>query len=559
MYRPWLAHYPKGVPAEIDLGRYVSLVDLLDKAFAHFADRVACTASGTEITYAALDRHASHFAAWLQSLDLPAGSRVALMMPNVPAYLACLVGTLRAGHAAVNVNPSYQAGELQRQLQDSGAAVIVVVENFAHTLQAVPDRAGLRHIVIAAAGDLHGPLKGSVMDLAVRHVKRAVPDYDLPGATRLRAALTAGARHSFEPPALNMDTLAVLQYTGGTTGTPKGAMLTHRNLAANILQTEAIAWPAVHDVAGQLTVISALPLYHVFAMTVCGLYGMHAGMNNLLIADPRDTTALVAAWRKTPVHVFPGVNTLFNALARNTEFATLDFSSLRLTFGGGMAVQRAVAQRWEALTGRPVIEGYGLSETAPVASVNPTNSTGYTGTIGLPVPSTDIAILDEAGLGLPTGEAGEVCIRGPQVMAGYWQRPDDTRAVMTEDGFFRSGDIGVMDEQGYTRIVDRKKDMINVAGFNVYPNEVEDVIASHPGVLEVAVVGSADEYSGECVKVFIVRRDPDLQAAQLRAWCRDKLAGYKRPRQIEFVDALPKSSVGKVLRRELRSAGGPAA
>jgi long-chain acyl-CoA synthetase len=557
MDRPWLAEYPAGVPAEVSVDAYVSLVDLLDRACERYASRIACTAMGADMRYETLDRHARCFAGWLQSLGLEWGSRVALMMPNVPAYLVCMLGTLRAGHVLVNVNPLYKPAELQCQLLDSGARVIVVLENFAHTLQAVPQLAGVQHVVVAAVGDLLGGMKEPVVNAVARHVKKVVPPWRIEGAVRLPRALALGARNGFEAPVLSMDDLAALQYTGGTTGTPKGAMLTHRNLAINVLQTEAVAWPALHDVPGQLTIISALPLYHVFAMTVCGLYGMHAGMRNLLVLNPRDQPSLVKAWRAVPVNIFPGVNTLFNALANNSAFAALDFSALRLTFGGGMAVQRAVAERWRAMTGRPVIEGYGLSETSPVATVNPTNTLSYSGTIGLPVPSTDVAILDDAGNRLAEGERGEVCIKGPQVMRGYWQRPEETRLVMTADGYFRSGDIGTMDRHGYIRIVDRKKDMITVSGFKVYPNEVEDVIAAHPGVLEVAAVGIDDERSGEIVKVFIVARDQTLSEADVLAWCRDKLTGYKRPRSVEFRTELPKSNVGKILRRELRQARAP--
>jgi long-chain acyl-CoA synthetase len=554
MHRPWLAEYPAGVPAEVSVDGYVSLVDLLDRACERYASRIACTAMGTDITYETLDRHARHFAAWLQSLEMEPGSRVALMLPNVPAYLVCMLGTLRAGHVLVNVNPLYKPAELERQLSDSGARVVVVLENFAHTLQAVPGPARPAHVVVTALGDLLGGMKQPVVNLVARHVKKAVPAWRIDGALRLARVLALGARRRFDAPVLSMDDLAALQYTGGTTGTPKGAMLTHRNLAVNVLQTEAVAWPALHDVVGQLTIISALPLYHVFAMTVCGLYGMHAGMRNLLILNPRDQPSLVKAWRAVPVHIFPGVNTLFNALANHAGFAALDFSELRLTFGGGMAVQGAVADRWRTLTGRPIIEGYGLSETAPVATVNPTNTLAFSGTIGLPVPSTDVAILDDAGDPVPEGERGEVCIRGPQVMRGYWQRPEETRQVMTADGYFRTGDIGTMDARGYIRIVDRKKDMITVSGFKVYPNEVEDVIAAHPGVLEVAAIGIGDERSGEIVKAFVVPRDPGLSEADVVAWCREKLTGYKCPRMVEFRAELPKSNVGKILRRELRDA-----
>nr|WP_173678804.1 AMP-binding protein [Bordetella ansorpii] len=553
MSRPWLAHYPEGVSAEVSLKGYTSLTDLLDQACRRHADRIACTSMGSDIRYAEIDTHARALAAWLQSLGLGRGARIALMMPNVPAYLVAMLGALRAGMVVVNVNPLYKPDELGHQLRDSGAEVIVIFENFAHTLQNVRDRGALRHVVIAAPGDLLGGLKAPLINFAARYVKRLIPAWHIDGAVRLPQVLVDGGRETYTPVTLGMSDLAVLQYTGGTTGTPKGAMLSHGNLVSNVLQVQEVARPALGDLSGPpLTIISALPLYHVFAMMLCGLYGMHAGMRNLLIINPRDQPALIQAWRKVPVNVFPGVNTLFNALANNPEFAKLDFSGLRLTLGGGMAVQPSVAERWLKLTGRPLIEGYGLSETSPVATVNRTDATEYTGSIGLPLPSTDVAILDEAGAELPLGERGEVCIRGPQVMLGYWQKPEETRAVMTQDGYFRTGDIGIMDSAGYTRIVDRKKDMISVSGFKVYPNEVEAVLSSHPGVLECAVVGIPDGHSGESVKAFVVRRDASLTEEALLQWCQDKLTGYKRPRHVEFRNELPKTNVGKILRRELR-------
>ncbi|MFY3707441.1 AMP-binding protein [Achromobacter dolens] len=553
MTRPWLAHYPKGVPADISIDGYTSLTDLLDRACKQYATRIACTAMGSDITYAELDAHGRGFAAWLQSLGLPKGSRVALMMPNVPAYLVALLGTLRAGHVVVNVNPLYTPDELQRQLQDSGAAVIVILENFAHTLQSVSDRGQLKHVVVTGPGDLLGGLKAPLVNLAARYIKKLVPAWHIEGAQMLSKVLASGAGLPFSAPAISMDDLAVLQYTGGTTGVPKGAMLTHRNLTSNVMQMEAVASPALHDLAArQVTILSALPLYHVFAMTVCGLYGLHAGMRNVLIINPRDQPSLIGAWRKTPINVFPGVNTLFNALVHNEDFAKLDFSGLRLTLGGGMAVQQAVAERWLKVTGRPLVEGYGLSETSPVATVNPTDTDAYSGSIGLPLPSTDVAILDDEGHEVALGERGEVSIRGPQVMAGYWQKPEETRQAMTADGFFRTGDIGIMDDKGYTRIVDRKKDMITVSGFKVYPNEVEAAVSQMPGVLECAAIGVPDGHSGEAVKVFVVKKDASLTEAQVQQWCKDKLTGYKRPRFVEFRDELPKSNVGKILRRELR-------
>jgi len=553
MNRPWLAHYPAEVPAEISTDGYASLVDLLDRACVRHADRVACTAMGADITYRRIDEQGRAFAAWLQSLQLPRGSRVAIMMPNVPAYLVALLGVFRAGHVVVNVNPLYKSVELERVLKDSGAAVIVLLENFARTLQDVSDRGSLQHVVVSGPGDLLGGLKSMVVNLGAKYLKKMIPEWHIEGALKLNAVLARGARASFTPPIIGMEDIAVLQYTGGTTGTPKGAMLSHRNLVANTLQTEAVAAPALRGSGeSQLTIISALPLYHIFALTVCGFYAMHKGMRNLLIINPRDQPSLINAWRKVPINLFPGVNTLFNALAHNEDFAKLDFSALRLTLGGGMAVQQSVAERWLKITGRPLIEGYGLSETSPVATVNPTDATAYSGSIGLPLPSTDVAILDDAGHEVPLGERGEVGIRGPQVMLGYWQKPEETRQSMTADGYFRTGDIGIMDAQGYTRIVDRKKDMIAVSGFKVYPNEVEAVVAQMPGVLECAAIGVPDEHSGEAVKVFVVKNDASLTEAQVQDWCREKLTGYKRPRFVEFREELPKSNVGKILRRELR-------
>jgi len=465
---------------------------------------------------------------------------------------------LRKGCVVVNVNPLYTSDELQRVLRDSGAQAIVILENFAHTLQAVKDKAALKHVVVTGPGDLLGPVKSRVVNLGARYLKRMIPDWDISGARRLDAVLKQGAKGTYTRPVIALGDLAVLQYTGGTTGTPKGAMLTHRNLVANILQIDAIAHPALKGARGQLVIMSALPLYHIFALTVCGFFAMYKGMRNVLIINPRDLPTLIKAWRDTRVNLFPAVNTLFNALSHNEAFARLDFSPLRLTLGGGMAVQRAVAERWLALTGRALIEGYGLSETSPVAAANPTDGTAYTGAIGLPVPSTDIAILNDAGASLPLGEQGEIGIRGPQVMLGYWHNDAETAASMTADGFFRTGDIGVMDERGYVRIVDRKKDMILVSGFNVYPNEVEDAMASHPGILECAAVGVPDEHSGECVKLFVVKKDPALTEADVLEWAKSKLTGYKRPRHVEFRTELPKTNVGKILRRELREPDKPA-
>jgi long-chain acyl-CoA synthetase len=481
------------------------------------------------------------------------------MMPNVPQYPIALAGVLRAGCVVVNVNPLYTPRELEHQLRDSGAEAIVILENFATTLQQVIAKSAVKHVVVASIGDLLGFPKGAIANFAVRRVKKMVPPYSLPGAVRFNEALAEGSRRALVTPPIGPDDIAFLQYTGGTTGVSKGATLLHRNMVANVLQLEAWMKPALTDTTRgppprQFVYICALPLYHVFALVVNCLAGLRLGTLNVLIANPRDIPGFVAELAKYPFHVIPGVNTLYSALADNAEFRKLDFSQLRVANGGGMAVQRAVAERWLAVTGVPIIEGYGLSETSPVATCNPATAREYNGTIGLPFPNTEIAILDDAGRGVPLGEPGEIAIRGPQVMAGYWQRPDETAKVMTPDGYFKSGDVGVMDERGYIRIVDRKKDMIIVSGFNVYPNEVEGVIAMHPGVAECAAIGVPDERCGEAVKVFVVRRSASLSEAELMDWCRQQLTGYKKPRYIEFRSELPKSNVGKILRRELRDA-----
>jgi len=557
--RPWLAHYPDGVPAEIDVSAYPSLPALLDAACQRYAARSACVFMGREVRYAQLDAAARAFAGWLQSLDLAQGARVALMMPNTPAYLVCLLGTLRAGCVLVNLNPLYTAEELRQQLQDSEPSVIVVLENFAHVVAQTGD-ARPPHVVVAAPGDVPGGAAGWLTNVVVRHIKRLVPRWQIAGAQRLPQVLRAGRTLPFDAPTLAHDDLAILQYTGGTTGRPKGACLTHGNLVANVLQVQAVAEPALGAVKHlPMTMMTALPLYHIFALTVCALYGLHAGMRLALVANPRDLDALVAVWRKTRPAVFPAVNTLANALAHHRGFAALDFSDLRLTLGGGMAVLQATAEAWLRVTGRPLIEGYGLSETSPVVAVNPTDSSAYSGSIGLPVPGTDVAVLDEAGQPLPVGERGELAVRGPQVMAGYWRKPDETRAALTADGYFLTGDIAIMDAQGYFRIVDRKKDMIIVSGFNVYPSEIEQVASQHPDVLECAVVGVADARTGEGVRLVAVRRDESLTEAALLDWLHARLTGYKRPRQVVFVAELPKNNVGKILRRALRPASGDAA
>ena len=559
MDRFWLKNYPAGVPADVNVDECASLVELMETGFRTHAQRRAYAFMDRFFTYADLDQQSAAFGAWLQAKGLGRGTRVAIMMPNVVQYPIALGGVLRAGCIVVNVNPLYTPRELEHQLKDSGAEVIVILENFAATLQQVIERTAVKHVIVASVGDRLGFLKGSLVNFVLRRVRKAVPPYSLPGHVRFNDVLEQGRRRRLEKVAVGPEDVAFLQYTGGTTGVSKGATLTHRNLVANVLQMEAWVAPALNDtsrgpVPEQLVYICALPLYHVFALTVNLLAGINLGTLNVLIANPRDIPGFVKELAKYKFHVIPGVNTLYNALAENAEFRQLDFSSLRIANGGGMAVQKAVSEKWLKITGIPIIEGYGLSETSPVATCNPIDAREYTGTIGVPFPNTDIAILDDAGQPVPLGEAGEIGIRGPQVMAGYWQRPDETAKSMTPDGFFKSGDIGVMDERGYIRIVDRKKDMIIVSGFNVYPNEIEAVVATHPGVVECAAVGVPDERAGEAVKLFVVRKDPNLTADAVAEFCRQNLTGYKKPKYIEFRDDLPKSNVGKILRRELRDA-----
>lgn len=552
----WLRSYPAGVPAEIDPACYRSLVHLMEEAFAKYAQRDAYVCMGRRITYADVDAMSRRLAAWLQAQGLASGARVALMMPNVLQYPVALAAVLRAGYVVVNVNPLYTPRELEYQLKDSGAEAIIILENFAHTLQKVIGHTQVKVAIVTSMGDLLGGIKGTLVNVVVRNLKKMVPEFELPNAIRFRQALRAGASLPLQAPTLDHEDIAFLQYTGGTTGLSKGAMLSHRNVIANLLQNEAWLQPALDKEprVDALTFVCALPLYHIFALTVCCLMGTRLGGLNLLIPNPRDIPGLVKVLRKYRFNMLPAVNTLYNALLNHPDFARLDFSALKLCNGGGMAVQRAVNDRWRATTGRSIIEGYGLSETSPVATANPADSDDFSGTIGLPLPSTEIAILDDAGVVLPPGQTGEIAIRGPQVMAGYWQKPEETARVMTSDGYFRSGDIGVMDERGYVTIVDRKKDMVLVSGFNVYPSEVEAVVAMHPGVLECAVVGMPDASTGEAVKLYVVRRDPTLSAEDLMDYCHEQLTGYKRPKLIEFRNELPKSNVGKILRRELRDA-----
>jgi long-chain acyl-CoA synthetase len=557
--RPWLAHYPLGVPARVDTARYPSLVALLDEAWRCHAQRDAAICMGSRLRFGEVDELSHALAAWLQAQGLAKGDRVALMMPNLPQYLVALGAVLRAGCVVVNVNPLYTARELAHQLNDSGARAIIVLENFAHTLEEAMEGTDVRHVVLASMGDLLGFWKGQFVNFAVRHLKKLVPEYRLPlgearSVTRFNMAVAEGTRLALKPVHVGPDDLAFLQYTGGTTGLSKGATLLHRNVVANVLQSEAWFSPMLGRLGDRpLTLVCALPLYHIFALTVCCLFGARMGMTNLLIPNPRDIAGLIATLRQHRVNMFPAVNTLFNALVNEPEFAQLDFSELVVSNGGGMAVQKATAEKWLKVTGCPIVEGYGLSETSPVATSNRLDSTEFSGTVGMPVPCTDIAIRDDEGRDLPIGTAGEICIRGPQVMAGYWKRPDETALAMYADGYFRSGDIGVMDERGQVRIVDRKKDMILVSGFNVYPTEIEQVVSLHPGVLECAAIGIADARSGEAVKLFVVKKDASLAEEDIAAWCRQNFTAYKRPKVIEFREELPKSNVGKVLRRELRA------
>jgi long-chain acyl-CoA synthetase len=554
MERIWLDNYPPGVPALIDPSKYPSLVAMFEESFAKFRDRKAFICMDKAITYGELDEMSRAFAAWLQGKGLKPGARVAIMMPNVLQYPIAIAAILRAGYVVVNFNPLYTAREAEHQLKDCGAEAIVVLENFAHTVQDAAPRAGVKHIVVASMGDLLGFLKGTIVNLVVRKVKKMVPAYSLPGATAFNDAISAGRGMTLRPVAIGPDDVAFLQYTGGTTGVAKGATLLHRNVVANVIQADTWLQPALsrEPKVEQLFMVAALPLYHIFALTACALLGIRIGAVCLLIPNPRDIKGLIAEVGKYPVNYFPAVNTLFNGMLNHSDFGKLDWRNLKSAVGGGMAVQKATADRWVKATGQPIIEGYGLSETSPVLTVNRCDITQYTGAIGLPVPSTDISIRDESNQEVPLGEPGEICARGPQVMAGYWNRPDETAMVMTSDGYFRTGDIGVMQPDGLITIVDRKKDMISVSGFKVFPNEVEAVVAHHPGVLECAVIGVPDDKTGEAVKLFVVKKDPNLTAADLIKFCHAELTSYKVPKHIEFRTELPKTNVGKILRRALR-------
>jgi len=554
MDRIWQKNYPPGVPTEIDVTKYASLVVLLEESFAKYRERRAFYCMDKAIGYGELDDMSRDFAAYLQHSGLKFGDRVAVMMPNVLQYPVATAGILRAGMTVVNVNPLYTPRELEHQLNDSGAEAIVILENFAVTLEKVIKNTRIKHVILANMGDLLGFPKGAIVNLVVRKVKKMVPAYSLPGAVQFKTALAGGKGKPLGTRTIGPDDVAFLQYTGGTTGVSKGATLLHRNIVANVLQNDAWLQPALskEPKVDQLLIVTALPLYHIFALTACFLLAMRAGGVCLLIPNPRDIPNLVKELQKYRPNMFPAVNTLYNALLNHPDFGKIDFSQLKASNGGGMAVQRAVADRWLKATGCPIIEGYGLSETAPTLTCNTADSAAFSGTIGFPVPSTEISIRDDDGNEAPLGQPGEICARGPQVMAGYWQRPDETAQVMTKDGFFRTGDIGVMDEKGMVKIVDRKKDMVLVSGFNVYPNEVEDVLAMHPGVLECAVIGVPDTASGEAVKAFVVKRDPALTEDELKQFAAKELTGYKRPKFIEFRDELPKTPVGKILRRALR-------
>lgn len=553
MDKIWLKSYPPGVPAEINAGEFASLADLFEKSVAKFAARTAYVNMGKSISYQELDMLSRQFAGYLQGeLGLAPGARVALMMPNCLQYPIAMFAILRAGYVVVNVNPLYTARELAHQLGDAGCEAIVIMENFAHTLQEVLSHTKIRHVVVTGLGDLLGFPKSLIVNLVVRHVKKMVPAWDLPGHVGFREALSRGRGHALKPVRLTHDDLAYLQYTGGTTGVAKGAMLTHGNIVSNLQQAHAWIGPYVRE--GEEVIVTALPLYHIFSLTANCLTFLKIGAVNVLITNPRDIPAFVAEMARQPFTIITGVNTLFNALLNNAEFAKLDFSRLKVALGGGMAVQQAVADRWKALTGKPLAEAYGLTETSPAVCINPLNLPEFNHSIGLPISSTDISLRDDEGYEVAPGLPGELCVKGPQVMKGYYNRPEDTARAFTHDGYLRTGDVATIDAEGFVRIVDRKKDMILVSGFNVYPNEVEDVVAAHPGVMEVAALGVPDEHSGEAVKIFVVRKDPLLTAEALIAHCREGLTGYKVPRFVEFRDELPKSNVGKILRRVLRDA-----
>jgi long-chain acyl-CoA synthetase len=553
--RIWLSSYPQGVPADIDTSRYASVVDMMEESFQKFADRAAYSFMGKELSYRQVDELSRTFGTYLQSLGMAKGDRVAVMMPNVMQYPLAVAGIMRAGYTLVNVNPLYTARELEHQLKDSGAKAIVILENFAATLEKCIAATPVKHVVMCAMGDQLGLLKGALVNYVVRNVKKMVPDYNLPGAVRFNAAIAKATSGTLKKVTLKADDVAVLQYTGGTTGVSKGAVLLHRNLVANLLQADAFFQPALAKIpAGeQMNEVCALPLYHIFAFTVGMMLSIRLGGKLILIPNPRDFPAVLGELAKHKIHVFPAVNTLFNGLANHPDFSKVNWKSLMVSAGGGTAVQSAVAKLWFEKTGCPICEGYGLSETSPIATSNLVTATEYSGNIGVPVPGTWIKLLDDDGNEVAPGQSGEIAIKGPQVMAGYWQRPDETAKVMTADGFFKSGDVGVMDERGYFRIVDRKKDMVLVSGFNVFPTELEDVVSQMEGIMECACVGVPDQKTGEAVKLVIVKKDQAITEDQVRAFCKENLTGYKQPKVIEFRTELPKTPVGKILRRELRN------
>jgi len=549
--KPWLKNYLEGVPHEIDLAGHISIVELLEASFDKYPHRIAIESMGHSISYSQLDILSKDFAAYLQTLGLDAGARIAIMFPNVPQYLITMVGALRAGFTVVNINPLYTARELEHQLHDSGASVLAILENFAHVYQEIANQAHVKKVIVSSLGESLGP-KGVIINLVARHIKKLVPKWHFP-AIKLNQALKIGSGHGFTKVKLAQEDIAFLQYTGGTTGISKGAVLTHRNILANIEQIESWLEPALQNRKQQLVFLCALPMTHIFALTACALLGIRKGSKLLLVANPRDITGFIKFLIKHPdINIFPGVNTLFHALIHRPEFNAVKLSNLLVTIGGGMAVQKKTADLWQKLTGVPIAQGYGLSETSPVVCVNTPFIKEFTGSIGMPVPSTDVVILDDDGVELPFGIPGEICIKGPQVMSGYWNRSEEANQFFTPDGYFKSGDIGTMSPEGYVQIVDRKKDMIVVAGFKVFPNEIEEIISSMPGVRECAVIGFPHRKLGEIVKAYIVKDKFDLTEAQVIQYCKEQMSSYKRPRKIAFIDEMPKSNVGKILRRHLR-------
>lgn len=549
--KPWLKNYLEGVPHEIDLAGHTSIVDFIEESFSKYPERIAIESMGHTISYRQLDVLSKDFAAYLQTLGLDTGARIAIMFPNVSQYLIAMLGTLRAGFVVVNINPLYTARELEHQLQDSGASILVMLENFAHVYQEIAEQGLVKKVIVSSLGETLGP-KGVIINLVARHIKKLIPHWSFP-CVKFNQALKLGAGHGLTRPSLTQNDIAFLQYTGGTTGVSKGAVLLHRNILANIIQIESWLEPALKDRHQQLVFLCALPMTHIFALTACGLLGMRKGGKLLLVANPRDITGFIKLLMKHPdINIFPGVNTLFHALIHRPEFTNVKFPNLLVTIGGGMAVQKKTAELWQKMMGVPIAQGYGLSETSPVVCVNTPFVKEFTGSIGMPVPSTDVLILDDDGVEVPFGVPGEICIKGPQVMAGYWNRPEETRQFITPEGYFKSGDIGIMSPEGFVQIVDRKKDMIVVAGFKVFPNEIEDVISSMPGVRECAVIGLPHRKLGEIVKAYIVKDKPELTEAQVIQYCKEQMTGYKRPRKIAFIDEMPKSNVGKILRRHLR-------